>query len=162
MMKISHVIIGIFAFLLLASNHLVQAKENTKGRQISWLTNYEEAVALAEKTSKPILLFFTGSDWCGWCTKLEKEIFETTDFIQETSSKLIFVKLDFPMHTPLDPATTKQNKALQSKFSVRSFPSVVLIDAEEQPIGVTGYRAGDGKLYAYHLMKMVNEYTTYK
>ncbi|MFQ5729097.1 MAG: thioredoxin family protein [Waddliaceae bacterium] len=161
MMRIQHVFIGIFAFFLLASSHLVQAEQN-QSSQISWLTNYEEAIELAESTSKPILLFFTGSDWCGWCDKLEKEVFETADFMKETSGKLIFVKLDFPMHTPQDTATTKQNKELQNKFSVRSFPTVVLIDAEERPIGVTGYRAGDGKQYSYHLMKMVNEYTAYK
>lgn len=139
----------------------VQAETN-QGHKIQWMTNYEKATELAKETQRPIVLFFTGSDWCGWCNKLEKEVLETRDFMGMTSNKLIFVKLDFPMKTKLDLRTTKQNEDLQKKFSIRSFPTIVLVDPYQQPIGVTGYRSGGGKQYAQHLMKMVNEHTAYK
>lgn len=129
---------------------------------IRWETNYEKAVEQSKATSRPIVLFFTGSDWCGWCNKLEKEVFDTREFAQATSNKLIFVKLDFPMQTKLDPNLEKQNKKLQETFAVRSYPTVILLDPNQQPIGVTGYRSGGGTQYAQHLIKMVNEYTAYK
>lgn len=158
-MKTSRVLSFIFSLSLLFFAQSIHASE---GNEIHWMTNYEQAVAIAKSTSKPIVLFFTGTDWCGWCNKLENEILETPEFIEATKDKMIFVKLDFPMHTPLDSTMTKQNEQLQKQFSVRSFPTLVLLDSDQQPIGVTGYRAGGGKQYAHHLIKMVNEYTAYK
>ena len=87
---------------------------------------------------------------------------EAQDFVQAMSDKLIFVKLDYPMRTQLDPETTTQNERLQEKFSVRSFPTIVILDSDQQPIGVAGYRSGGGKQYAQHVLKMVNDYSAYK
>ncbi len=143
--------------------HSVQAAAaSTKGKHIHWMTNYEKAVEISKSTHRPSILFFTGSDWCGWCNKLEKEILETSDFLEAAGDKLIYVKLDFPMKTKLNPDTAAQNEQLQKRFSVRSYPTIVLLDPDQQPIGVTGYRAGGGKQYALHLIKMVNEYAAYK
>lgn len=152
-----------FMLLILFSSllHPLHAKEHPN-ETISWMTDYQEAIALSKSTSRPIFLFFTGSDWCGWCHKLEKEILETSEFIQGASEKLIFVKLDYPMRSELDPTSTAQNNQLKEKYSVRNFPTIVLVDPDQQPIGVTGYRAGSGKQYAAHIMKMVNEYAAYK
>ncbi|NGX43606.1 MAG: Disulfide bond reductase DsbH [Chlamydiae bacterium] len=150
-----------FAFLFMNWSPSVQA-ETAQNDTISWHTNYEKALQLAKSSNKPILLFFTGTDWCGWCNKLEKEVLDTPEFIAEVADKLIFVKLDFPMHTTLDPLTKKQNEQLQEKYSVRSFPSLVVLDPDQQPIGITGYRAGGGEQYAHHLMKIINEYSAYK
>ncbi len=133
-----------------------------EGKKIAWLTDYEKAVQLSRAASKPIVLFFTGSDWCGWCNKLEKEALDTEEFANSAADSLIFVKINFPMKSKLDSKTAQQNETLQKKFGVRSFPSVIVVDPEQQALGVTGYRAGGGKQYAQHLHKMVSEYTAYK
>jgi protein disulfide-isomerase len=132
-----------------------------QGSRIDWMTNYESAVNLSQSSSKPILLFFTGSDWCSWCKKLEEEVLNTPEFAQDAADKFIFVKLDFPINGSLAPDLTAQNKQLQKKFDVRSFPTIVVINSKQQRIGVTGYRPGGGRSYASHLSKMVTDYSSY-
>lgn len=156
----------ILAFLLCFSSFSgfllgAETKEQDKAA-VRWTTDFAEAAALAKKTGRPLFLFFTGSDWCGWCTKLEKEVLENREFIGAAADKFIFVKLDYPMKKKLDSETAKQNEALQKRFAVRSFPTVVLLDSEQQPIGTTGYRSGGGRQYAAHLMKMVDDYIAYR
>lgn len=129
--------------------------------KINWITSYEEALVQSKESSKPILLFFTGSDWCTWCHKLDAEVLNTPEFVDATANKFIFVLLDFPMSAKPSAELAAQNKQLQKKYDVRGFPSIVLLDSKGQKIGVTGYRAGGGKQYAEHLFKMVSDFSAY-
>lgn len=140
-----------------------QAASAATRAPIKWQTNYEQAVQQSKAASKPLVLFFTGSDWCGWCNKLDEEAFDTREFAEAAGSKFIFVKLDFPLYSAQDPQVKAQNKELQQKFDVRSFPTVVIVDPKtNQQIGVTGYRPGGGKAFADHLLKTTNDYSGYK
>ena len=149
------------ALLMQACNLFSQ---NPGGRaSIRWQTNYEEAEKQSKETAKPLVLLFTGSDWCTWCTKLEEEVFNTSEFAAIAGSKFTFVKLDFPLYSNQDPQVKAQNKQLQQKFDVRSFPSVIIYDAQKnQTIGTSGYRPGGGKQYADYLLKLFNDYSSYK
>ncbi len=129
---------------------------------IGWTTDYNQALKESKERSTPIVLFFTGSDWCGWCTKLEREVLDTPEFANTAADKLIFVKLDFPMNRSLNSTIAERNERLKKKFSIRSFPTILIIDSNQQPIGMTGYRSGGGQKYAQHLIKMVKEFATYK
>lgn len=149
-------ILILFTFLAVAF-HLEAAPA-----KINWMTSYEDALAQAKSEKKPLLLFFTGSDWCGWCHKLENEVLDTMDFSDEAGQKFIFVLVDFPMKKPLEPKLSAQNKELQKKYDVKGFPTVILIDDQQNQIGVTGYRPGGAKAYVDHLMKMVNEFNSYQ
>lgn len=124
------------------------------GSGLNWQTNYDEAVSQSRGTSKPIVLFFTGSDWCSWCNKLDSEVFDTKDFQDAAGNKFIFVKLDFPRSKRLDARTTAQNKQLQERYNVRGYPTVIVLDSNQKQIGSTGYKQGGGKAYAAHLLKM--------
>lgn len=149
--------------LLLATTTFFSSVESAEHKGgIAWQTNYDKALQESKATSKPILLFFTGSDWCGWCTKLEKEVLDTPDFAQSIGDKMIFVLLDYPMKKSLDAKTNEQNQNLKKKYAIKSYPTVILINGNEELIGTTGYRSGGGQKYAQHLMKMVQEYTAYK
>lgn len=140
----------------------IQADDARKSKVV-WLTNYEDAVNQSRTASKPIILFFTGSDWCGWCNRLEEEVLDTDDFAEASADKFIFVKLDFPLYSNQDSRLSAQNKSLQKKYDIRSFPTIVILDSDQQKqIGVTGYRPGGGKQYAAHLFKMVSDYSGYK
>jgi len=151
-----------FVIVLNTISCSLHSGENAKTK-VNWTTSYEEAVDKAKATSKPIILFFTGSDWCGWCNKLEDEVFNSQEFSEASGDKYIFVKLDFPLYTPLTPKISAQNKQLQKKYDVRSFPTLIVLDSQEQQqIGVTGYRPGGGKQYALHLQKMVSDFTAYR
>jgi len=137
------------------------AGESQSGH-IQWMTNYEEAINQSRSSSKPLILFFTGSDWCSWCTKLEQEALNTSDFISATKDRFIFLKVDFPMYTSLPSQISAQNKELQKKYDVRGFPTLVLLDAQQQKIGTIGYQPGGGTAYAASLFKMVNDYMSYR
>jgi protein disulfide-isomerase len=130
--------------------------------EINWLTNYEEALSQARSSSKPVILFFTGSDWCGWCHKLEKEVLNTPEFANLAGNQFIFVMLDFPLYKQADPKIAEQNKQLQRTFDVKGYPSLVIIDKDSQVIGTTGYRPGGPKSYADYLNKLVNDFKNYK
>ncbi len=138
-----------------------QVKQNTKPK-LNWLTNYQDAVSQAQTESKPLLLFFTGTGWCPACIKLEEEVFNTTDFVNAAGAQFVFVKVDFPQSYRLDPQTQAQNEQLKSKFDVRSFPTIILLDNSQQQIGLTGYRPGSARSYASHLLKMVTDYQAYR
>lgn len=132
------------------------------GSKIHWTTNYEQAVQQAKSSGKPILLFFTGSDWCGWCHKLENEALHTPEFADLVGDRFIYVFVDFPLKNPLDPETTRQNKELQKRFDIRGYPTIIILDPEQRQLGSTGYRPGGAKPYADHLQKMVEDSNAYK
>lgn len=130
--------------------------------KINWLTSYENALTRGKQEKKPILIFFTGSDWCGWCQKLDKEVLTTQEFYQVAGDQFVFLLVDFPLKSSLDSTVVAQNRELQKKFDVKGFPTLVIIDDEQQTIGVTGYRQGGPASYAEHLLKMVQDFKKYK
>jgi protein disulfide-isomerase len=129
----------------------------TLSAAIDWQTNWEGAKQQARQQNKPLLLFFTGSDWCSWCIKLEKEVLSTTEFSQAFGNKVIFVKLDFPRGKNQPSEVREQNRSLQNKYEVKGFPTVILLDSNETLLGSTGYRPGGGKAYAAHLDEILQK-----
>ena len=129
--------------------------------ELAWQTNYQSALSQAKSSGKPIVLFFTGSDWCGWCRKLEEEALNTPEFNQLAGDKFIFVLLDFPMNKPTDPKIVEQNKQLQQRYNIKGYPTLIILDKDGQQIGSTGYRAGGAKSFAEHLLKIVQDYNQY-
>jgi protein disulfide-isomerase len=127
-----------------------------------WLTDYETALKKAKDLNRPILLDFTGSDWCGGCIKLKKEVFDTPEFKKYASENLILVELDFPMRKPQPPALKSQNRKLQAQFSIQGYPTIVLLDTTGKEIGRTGYRPGGGASYVKHLQELLSKTTSNK
>ncbi len=124
---------------------------------INWQTDYSKAVQQAKSESKPILLFFTGSDWCGWCKKLDNEVFKSPDFANRMADKMIFVDLDFPMSSNQSPQVKQQNEQLKNKYHINGFPTVIVLDPNENVLGKTGYKAGGAKAYADHLSNIIRK-----
>lgn len=130
--------------------------------RINWYTNYDEAVKAAKSSSKPLLLLFTGSDWCTWCKKLDKEVFASPEFANAAADKFIFVMVDFPVNKSLPDNITKQNKDLQKRFLIEGYPTVVILDSVHQKkIATTGYKPGGGAEYAKHLQSLVQSHASY-
>lgn len=154
-------LIALFASLIVISAFSLNAVVTNQSK-INWITNYQDAVTQSKSSSKPILLLFTGSDWCSWCHKLEGEVFNTDEFYRAAGDKFIFVLLDFPMSGSLPGNITSQNKELQKRYGVNGFPTVVILDSNQNKIGTTGYRAGGGKQYADHLSDIVNKFKGYQ
>jgi len=117
----------------------------------AWTEDFEAAKAQAAKESKDLLVDFTGSDWCGWCKKLDAEVFGLEAFHKEAGKSFVLVKLDFPRNTPQSDERRKQNEALRDKHQVRGFPTVLLMDAAGNAYAKTGYQEGGQEEYCKHL-----------
>jgi thioredoxin-related protein len=103
-----------------------------------WTDNYEKAVAQAKAEKKLVLLDFTGSDWCGWCMKLDKEVFQKSDFKNFARENLVPVTVDFPHGKKLSKKTADQNAKLKSEHGVSGFPTIVLLNADGKVINKWG------------------------
>lgn len=105
----------------------------------TWLTDHKQATEIAKKDQKPILMLFTGSDWCGYCMKLDKEFFSQQDFKEFAQSDIVLLEVDFPKNKKLDATTTAQNKKLAKKYGIRGYPTIYIVDADGEVIYQTGY-----------------------
>ena len=123
--------------------------------EVSWFTDFDEASAEAKSSGLPILLDFTGSDWCGWCIRLDKEVFSQPEFKAYASKSLVLVKLDFPRAGKQSNALKKQNEALSKKYEIRGFPTIVLVSPEGEEIERTGYQRGGAAEYVSHLKELL-------
>jgi thioredoxin-related protein len=110
-----------------------------------WTDNYEKAVETAKAENKDLLLDFTGSDWCGFCKMLDKEVFSTPQFASWAKKYVVLVQVDFPHSTPLSPAVKTQNSELASKYPVHGYPTIVVITPDGKEVAKqTGYGPGTG------------------
>jgi thioredoxin-related protein len=110
---------------------------------LNWSTDLPKAQAQAKIDKKMVLLDFTGSDWCGWCIKFDKETLSTDKFADYAKAHLELVTLDFPNKKPQSDALKSANAALQKKYSVDGFPTFVLLNADGKEIGrQVGYAPG--------------------
>ena len=122
---------------------------------VNWTENFEEAKATAAKTHRPMLLNFTGSDWCGWCIRLDKEVFGTQTFAEYAKANLVLVKLDFPRRRKLPTAVRLQNKSLAERYRVRGYPTIILLSPDGRKLAETGYRRGGPDAYVAHLKELL-------
>lgn len=125
--------------------------------EAEWLTSWDAAVEQSKKTGKPILADFTGSDWCGWCVKLKKEVFDTPEFKEWAGKNVILLELDFPRKKKQDDATKKQNKDLMSKYKIKGFPTILILTADGDTKGQTGYMDGGPKAWIANAQKLVDK-----
>ncbi len=129
-------------------------KTTTNKDGVKWYPTLEEALEVAKGTDKKIVINFTGSDWCNWCIKLDEEVFSQPEFIEYAKEKLVMVKLDYPQNTPQDENQKKYNQQMLKIFQVQGFPTILVADANFQPIAKTGYVAGGAENYIKHLEEM--------
>ena len=122
--------------------------------EIEWHTDVNKAVNISVETGKPLFFFFTGSDWCGWCKKLVKEVFVKQEFKAWAEKNAILVELDFPRRTPISDDLKKQNRELGNMFGVRGYPTgwlvtPTIVDGKVNfnKLGSQGYVAGGPKAW---------------
>jgi thioredoxin-related protein len=110
---------------------------------LEWTDDYASALARAKKEHRLLLLNFTGSDWCPWCKRIDAEVFATKKFEDFAAEKLVLVKVDFPREHELSKAVADQNGALQKKYGVEGFPTIIVLNASEKVVFTQeGYREG--------------------
>jgi thioredoxin-related protein len=119
-----------------------------------WLTNLDEAKKEAQAKNRLLLMDFTGSDWCGWCIMLDKEVFSKSEFKEYASKNLVLLELDFPRMKKMPPEITAQNEQLAVKYGIQGFPTVVVFDSTGKPLGALGYQAGGPQVFIAQLEKL--------
>jgi thioredoxin-related protein len=117
-----------------------------------WTSDFAAAKKQAAETKKDLLVDFTGSDWCGWCIKLNDEVFKHEPFKEGVKDTFVLVELDYPRDkSKLSEETQAQNKKLGEKYAVKGYPTILLCDAEGRPYAATGYQKGGPEDYVSHL-----------
>jgi thioredoxin-related protein len=134
-------------FVFLSFSGYIIAQSDYKAANEGWLVSLEEAYKLHEKTGKPILANFTGSDWCGWCIRLTKDVFSTDAFKSWSKDNVILLELDFPKRKTIPDEIKAQNASLQSSFKITGYPTIWVFNLDRKntgeydidALGKTGY-----------------------
>lgn len=146
----SLILIAVLSFGFYPSTPTVGADEY-KATMEGWYVKIDEAHKRAVKEGKPILANFTGSDWCGWCIRLKKEVFETKKFKAWAQKNVVLLELDFPRRFKLPPAIQQQNQSLAQALNVSGYPTIWVfnLDVNEEsqksqinPLAKSGYVRG--------------------
>ena len=124
-----------------------------------WETNFKTAQKRAEKEKKPMLVLFTGSDWCPYCVKLENEILSKAVFQEFAAEEVAAVYLDFPKRKRLSKKEQEANEKLRKEFDVRGYPTMLLLDKEGKKVQKQfGYSKVEADVYVQHLRNAVKAY----
>ena len=131
--------VGFVMVVCLCSVVAVAAEKEKKAKQVpvsgaevgAWSQDYAAVQKLAKEKNLPILLNFTGSDWCGWCKLMDKNVFSTDEWKKYAKDQLTLAWIDFPQNKKLVPKEfVERNKKLSEKFGVRGYPTYILLAAD--------------------------------
>ncbi len=119
-----------------------------------WLTDFEAAQAQARETGRPLLLDFTGSDWCPPCMAMHQQVFSTERFEQYAAANVVPVLVDFPNRKPMSDEQRQKNEALAGRFSVAGLPTYILLSPDGQVLARhVGYMDGGPEAFIEFLSK---------
>jgi len=125
-------------------------KSEYKAHAKGWLVDINKAYDISKKTGKPIMANFTGTDWCGWCIKLKREVFDTPAFKSWAAKNVVLIELDFPRRFQLPENIKQQNHNLAKAFKVTGYPTIWVFNLGKDEkgqftidaLGKTGYVKG--------------------
>ena len=140
--------------ILLFVSTLFYAQEHD-GR-LKWETDFEVAKTKSKKSNKPILMLFTGSDWCQPCKNLNRDFFKSDKFVSK-SNKFVLLLVDFPRNKELiTPGQESANKALSTKYGIRSFPTIIAVKHNGAIIDkIKSYNSGRDTSYHFEFIDKI-------
>ena len=106
------------------------ALATTTAQADEWMVGYKKAMEKAKAEDKQVLINFTGSDWCGWCIKMDEETFSKPAFKKYADENLVLLMVDFPRNKEQSDKIKKQNEKLKQEYKVQGFPTFVLLDSD--------------------------------
>ena len=121
----------------------------------SWIENWDWALDAAKKMERPILINFTGSDWCPWCFRLRDEVFAMDEFQAYAKDNLVLLTVDFPRKLQQSDELKSQNQILQRQFGIQGYPTILLVDKDGKEIARSGYQAGGAAKYVEHIKELL-------
>jgi thioredoxin-related protein len=120
-----------------------------------WLHDYTKAQEEAKANHKLLFLNFTGSDWCGWCIKFDKDVLSQPQFKNYAHDNLVLVELDFPRRKSQPTEEKKQNVQLAQQYEVLGFPTIVVLNSNGQKVWqFDGYFSGGPEEFIAQLQKL--------
>ena len=103
---------------------------------LNWEATFKDALKKSKKEKKPVLIYFTGSDWCGPCKVLDKKLFHTEKFKAIADKDLILYEADSPRNKDIiSPEKLKISNQLKRKYKIRTFPTLVFVNHKGKMIG---------------------------
>jgi thioredoxin-related protein len=130
------------------------ALQGFAAEELNWLTDLPKAQAQAKKENKLVMMDFTGSDWCGWCIKLHNEVFSKPEFAEYAKKNLVLVQVDFPRKKEQTTELKAANEALQEKYKIQGYPTIIVLNGEGKKAGELGYQPGGPKAFIAELDKL--------
>lgn len=124
---------------------------------VEWHEDFKKVVDSAKETDKPMLLYFTGSDWCPPCKVLDQEVLSQDVFKEFADDQLVLMKLDFDRFVrPKSEAFGAQHTSLKRALQIRGFPMIVLLAPDGEYLETTGFRREGAEDYVKHLKKLLD------
>ena len=146
---------GALVFLVVLRWLPIQCQE----KQILITQDFMKAKEISQGYQKPLVLVFTGSDWCQYSQDLLKNTFFTEPFFQTIKTSLIFAQIDFPeLSRVVLPERIEQNKILKDQFKVQEFPTVILMDPAMHEVTRLGFSTMPSNEYAKYLVLAWDKY----
>lgn len=144
--------IATVAFALLAA-----CSQGATSTPAGFTDDMDAALLRAKEEGKPLVVDFSGSDWCGWCKRLDREVFSKAEFLDAATNRYVLVFIDTPQDTSLLSEKAKeQNPALRERYGIHGFPTILVMDSSGTVIARTGYRKGGAAAYVKHLDAIVS------
>jgi thioredoxin-related protein len=138
----------IACFFTIVAGGLLRAQdsiEEVSYSNVNWKQKFSRANSLSKSKDKPILIFFTGSDWCGPCKMLVADVFESEKFKELSDLEFVLYEADFPRNKNLVSDSQKSdNLKLKNKYNVNSYPTILIVNSKGKELG---------KLKGYNLMR---------
>ena len=120
-----------------------------------WTDDFEAAKKQAAAENKLLLVDVSGSDWCGWCKRLDEEVFAKPEFLEGAKKDFVLVMVDSPNDKKLlSEKAAEQNPKLVKKYDISGFPTVLIMDADGTVLDKTGYRRGGPEEYLKNLAEI--------
>ena len=136
---------------------LILLNVTTAKAEANWLTDYDKALELASNQGKAILVNFTGSDWCGWCIKLDDEVFSHDAFEDWADENIILLEIDYPKEKVLPDELKAQNETLKNKYKIKGYPTILLLNGQGEVVGQTGYGKGGPEVWTQNVDLILEE-----
>jgi thioredoxin-related protein len=131
-----------------AAANFTGPEENESAQPAEWLHDYEQALSWAAEQNRPVLLNFTGSDWCPPCMRLKSEVFDDAIFARYASAGLVLVELDYPRSVEQSDELIEQNQSLQQRYRIEGFPTLIVLDSEGKELRRhVGYMPGGTRAF---------------
>jgi protein disulfide-isomerase len=127
--------------------------QTARSENVGWFTDAQAAQAKAKAENKLVLLDFTGSDWCAWCKRLKKSVFDKPEFAEFARSNLVLVEVDFPRNKTLPQDQQEANARLDKTYGIESYPTIILLDPDGKQVGRMGFVFGGPSAFIAKLEK---------